>query len=94
MWEGLELLRPLSTDFIISSLESIKECENKIYFHLCSQVLIIVNHAAMNDCVCAVPYGNHGCHGGNSYLAYQYVIDAEGVDLEMTYPYKAMVSSK
>ena len=39
----------------------------------------------------AVPYGNHGCQGGNMYLAFLYVISNEGVDTQSSYPFKGKV---
>lgn len=38
-----------------------------------------------------VPYGNHGCQGGNMYYAFLYVISNEGVDKMSSYPFKGKV---
>ena len=35
----------------------------------------------------AVPYGNHGCKGGNMLYAFKYVIANEGVDTRKSYPF-------
>ena len=40
-----------------------------------------------------VPYGNHGCQGGNVHNVYQYVVDNQGINTEASYPYKGRVSS-
>ncbi|XP_064383113.1 procathepsin L-like [Halichondria panicea] len=36
---------------------------------------------------CSIPYGNHGCHGGNMYDAFLYVIANDGVSKESAYPF-------
>ena len=38
-----------------------------------------------------VPYGNHGCQGGNVHKVYEYVVDNQGIDTEASYPYKGRV---
>ena len=40
----------------------------------------------------SVPYGNHGCKGGNMANAYKYVIANEGVDTSKAYPFYGKVS--
>ena len=40
----------------------------------------------------AVPYGNHGCKGGNMNNAFKYVIANEGVDTAKSYPFYGIVS--
>ena len=42
----------------------------------------------------AVPYGNHGCKGGNMYDSYNYIINNEGIDTAKSYGYVAQVSIK
>ena len=39
----------------------------------------------------AVPYGNHGCHGGNMYDAFLYVIANDGVAKDSAYPFLGKV---
>ena len=39
----------------------------------------------------AVPYGNHGCHGGNMHNSFLYVISNEGVDTSNSYPFAGKV---
>ena len=38
-----------------------------------------------------VPYGNHGCSGGDTYTALKYVIDNGGIDTESSYSFQAKV---
>lgn len=45
----------------------------------------------MNCLVCVVPYGNHGCSGGDTYTAFKYVIDNGGLDTESSYSFKGKV---
>ena len=65
-----------------------------------SPLTLLFHIAEYNDIVatlylsCAVPYGNRGCQGGNVLLTYQYVIDTDGVDLAIKYPYRGIVSSE
>ena len=39
-----------------------------------------------------VPYGNHGCSGGDTYTALKYVIDNGGIDTESSYSFQAKVT--
>ena len=38
-----------------------------------------------------MPYGNHGCRGGDVNNAFLYVIQNDGVDIEYAYRYEAKV---
>nr|CAQ03433.1 silcatein 2 [Spongilla lacustris]CAQ54052.1 silicatein alpha 4 [Spongilla lacustris] len=42
---------------------------------------------------CSVPYGNHGCSGGDTYTALKYVIDNGGIDTESSCSFQAKQSS-
>ena len=53
--------------------------------HVCTGCQIYVSiHSA-------VPYGNHGCKGGNMYVAFLYVVANEGVDDGGSYPFRGKV---
>ena len=38
-----------------------------------------------------VPYGNHGCKGGNMYDAFLYIVANDGIDTASSYPYGGKV---
>ena len=40
-----------------------------------------------------VPYGNHGCQGGNMYDSFLYIVANEGIDTSSSYPYKGKVAT-
>ncbi|CAI8032375.1 Cathepsin L-like, partial [Geodia barretti] len=42
---------------------------------------------------CSVPYGNHGCQGGNMYNSFLYVVSNDGVDTADSYPFKGKQQS-
>ena len=39
----------------------------------------------------AVPYGNHGCQGGNMYNTFLYIVSNDGVCTADSYPFKGKV---
>lgn len=40
-----------------------------------------------------VPYGNHGCKGGDIHTTFHYIVNNGGIDTEKSYPYKGKVGS-
>ena len=52
--------------------------------------MVVINYFLLSN---TVPYGNHGCNGGNMYNTYQYVVGNEGVDSQISYSYKARVNN-
>ncbi len=46
----------------------------------------------ITSCYFSVPYGNHGCNGGDMYNSFQYIISEGGIDADKTYKYKGKVS--
>ncbi|CAI8023144.1 Silicatein [Geodia barretti] len=49
----------------------------------------LISLSEQNIIDCSIPYGNHGCKGGNMYDAFLYMVANDGIDTTDSYPYKA-----
>ena len=84
-------LRALSEQNIIDC-SSKKPMREESVECVCVCVCVCVYYSSLSYMVIhAVPYGNHGCQGGNMYYAFLYVISNEGVDTLNSYPFKGKV---
>ena len=47
---------------------------------------------SLTTCMFTVPYGNHGCKGGDMYNTFLYIVTNEGIDLSTAYPFQGKVN--
>nr|ADQ74586.1 silicatein alpha 3 [Lubomirskia baikalensis] len=86
---------------VVTSVQSQGQCGSSYAFAaagalegataLAADKLVALSEQNIIDC--SVPYGNHGCSGGDVYTAFKYVVDNGGIDTESSYPYKGKKSS-
>ena len=58
-----------------------------------SQYISIRKHYSQCFTLHIVPYGNHGCQGGNMYDSFLYIVANEGIDTSASYPFKGKVAT-
>ena len=79
------------------SEQNIIDCSGEYIYCISQLPLLFIVQVFISDLyslssyISLVSYGNHGCHGGNMYNTYQYIISNEGVNTEGLYPFNAKV---
>lgn len=88
---ALEGAHALATDKMVSlSEQNILDCSGWVVAIIPVCTLFVLT-ACTYLLLTLVPYGNHGCQGGNVHTVYEYVVDNRGIDTEASYPYKGRV---